>query len=367
MKILMIIDSLGRGGKERRMLELLKALKVRNDIQVELVIFSSNIAYPEVHDMGMPVHILERKPKKDPRIFFRFYKLCKQFGPDMIHSWGTMSTIYAIPAAKRMGVTLINANIADAPNNLNFRDSRFLRAKLTFPFSDVILGNSEAGLRAYQAPSKKSRCIYNGFDFRRMDNLKEAGEVREMLGVDAPLLVGMVGAFHDRKDYDTYLKAAQLVLKERQDVNFLAIGGGPNLERCKKLVADEFTDKIIFPGQLSQVESVINILDIGVLATNSLVHGEGISNAIVEYMIFGKPVIASDGGGTPEIVRDGENGFLVPPLSKEKLAEKILYLLARPELAREMGENGTRHIRENFSLQRMESQFIHLYEALLAG
>ena len=367
MKILMIIDSLGRGGKERRMLELLKALKVRKDIHVQLVIFSSNIAYPEVHDMGMPVHILERKPKKDPRIFFRFHKICKRFGPDMIHSWGTMSTIYAIPAAKRMGITLINANIADAPNNLSFSDSRFLRAKLTFPFSDVILGNSEAGLRAYKAPPAKSKCIYNGFDFRRMDNLDDADEVRNRLGIHAPRLVGMVGAFHDRKDYDTYLQAAQKVLEQRQDVNFLAIGDGPNLARCKQLVEDRFKDKIIFPGQLSGVESVINILDVGVLATNSLVHGEGISNAIVEYMIFGKPVVASDGGGTPEIVRDGENGFLVPPLSADKLAEKILYLLAQPELAREMGKKGTQHIRDNFSLKRMENQFIHLYQNLLAG
>jgi glycosyltransferase involved in cell wall biosynthesis len=114
----------------------------------------------------------------------------------------------------------------------------------------------------------------------------------------------------------------------------------------------------------SDVESIINAFDIGILLTDLERHGEGISNSIMEYMAAGKPVIATDGGGTREIVIDGETGFLVPQKSPERVAETIDKLLNDDELRRNMGLMGKQMIQREFNIHRMTSEHVELYEKL---
>jgi len=361
----MIIDSLVKGGRERRLLELLKDFKQRKNIELALVLFSKKVEYDLVYKLDIPIYFLERKPKKDPRVFLRFFQLCKKERPDLIHSWGTMPTIYAIPTAKLLNIKLLNATVADAPLDLNWKDSRYFRAKLTYPFSDFIVGNSNAGLQAYNAPSQKSRCIYNGFDFNRIAEVKSHNELKRIHRINTSKVVGMVGAFFDRKDFMTFVKSAELVLEKRPDTTFLAVGGGPNLEKCKSLVKTKYEDRILFTGQINDVESLINIFDVGVLATNARVHGEGISNAILEYMVLGKPVVATTGGGTNEIVIPKETGFLVEDENPEDMANRIMYLIDFPNEAFRMGVNGKLKIHKEFTLDRMAKKYLELYCQLL--
>lgn len=365
MKILLLIDSLIRGGKERRMLELVKGLKAYPEIKVELVIFKNKIEYPEVFELNIATHIIERKPKKDPRVFYKLYRICQQFKPDIIHSWGTMPSIYAIPSAKLCNIKLINGNVTNAPLKISKLNTNYLRAKFTYLFSDMIIGNSKAGLKAYNTPKDRSQCIYNGFDFTRIADLEDKATIKAQLQIKTPKVVGMVGAFFARKDYETYIAAACEVLKTRKDVSFLAIGDGPDYPYFKAKIPKIYKDKILLPGMMKKVESVINIFDIGILSTNTKVHGEGISNAILEYMVMGKAVIASAGGGTNEIVVDQETGYLVPPCNPDAMATQINYLLDRPNLAKKMGEKGEKRITECFSLKRMQEDYVALYDRLM--
>ena len=365
MRILLINDSLIRGGKERRMIELIKGLTVQKEVAVELILLSDVIDYPEIHDLDIPLHILIRKPKKDPRVAYRIYKLARRFQPDIVHCWSSMATMFAIPATKALGAKLINANIADAPRNLKPWGKQLLRAKLTFPFSDIVLSNSKAGLVAYHAPRAKGRFIYNGFDFNRIKTLTDPAVVREKFALQTPFVVGMIAAFYDRKDYATYVRAAIEVATLRTDVTFMAIGEGPNLAACAAMVPPGLKDRIRFTGRQNDVESIIHTFTLGVLSTNMDVHGEGISNSIIEYMVLNKPVVATEGGGTNEIVFDGENGFLIPEKSPEVMAEKINYLLDHPEEAKRMGENGRQLIYEVFNLSDMTDRYCDLYAELL--
>ncbi|MCB0587597.1 MAG: glycosyltransferase, partial [Phaeodactylibacter sp.] len=143
-----------------------------------------------------------------------------------------------------------------------------------------------------------------------------------------------------------------------------AIGDGPLWKECAAMVPARFSNRIILPGLRRDVESIIQAFDVGVLATNSLVHGEGISNSILEYMALGKPVVATDGGGTPEIVENGRTGLLVSPLNPEEMAEKIAYLLDHPEKAREMGQEGRRIIETEFTISRMTERYIDIYKSM---
>ncbi len=361
MKVLMLIDSLVKGGRERRLIELLKGFAKYDDIELALVLFSKKVEYQEIHDMGLPIYYLERKPKKDPRVFWRFFKICQKEQPDIVHSWGTMPSIYAIPTVKLLGIKFINASIADAPENLSWRDSRWLRSKLIFPFCDAVVGNSKAGLSAYEAPKHKSFCFYNGFDFRRVETLEDEQSVREQYQIPDGMITGMVGAFFDRKDYETYLKAAIRYLDQRKDMTFLAIGDGPNLERFKAMVPTHHRDRILFTGMVHNVESLVNTFDIGVLAT----YTEGISNSIMEYMVLGKPVIASDGGGTKELVINNDTGYLIPQRDTDSLFESLNILSKSEELRVKFGANGQHRIHSVFTLDRMKKDYYRLYQQLM--
>lgn len=363
MKILLCIDNLGRGGRERRIVELIKGLLAKNSLTLSLVIFSDKVDYPEIFDMDIRVHLLPRKPKKDPRIFYKFFKICKQVKPDLIHSWGDMATIYAIPAAQFLTIRLYNGSVADAPHMPNWSNTEFVRKRITSPFSYKIIGNSEEGLKQYKIPPQKAVCIPNGFDFNRTKNLTPPKEIRDELGIKSTCTVGMIGAFHPRKDYAMYLSMAKQVIDKGFDVSFLAIGEGISRRHFMDQVEEKYQGKIIFTGLRTDVESIIGALDIGVLATNPDVHGEGISNAILEFMALGKPVVATEGGGTSEIIDDLRTGFLVQPKSPECMAEKVIHLLIHPILAQQMGQRGKERIINSFNLNDMTDAYLNLYRS----
>lgn len=364
MKVLMVTDNLRRGGKERRMIELLKGLKVYPDVEVSLLLLANEIDYPEIHEICPNLHILERTTKKDLGMFRRVYRLLKTLQPDIVHSWGSLPSVYLTPAVSLLGIKFVNAMITNANPHMKWNEANRVRARLTFPFSQMIIGNSNAGLAAYNAPTDRSHCVYNGFDFRRVRGLQDVVSVREQYGIRTKKVVGMIGAFHKRKDYQTYLKAAIAIAEAREDVSFMAVGKGDLLAESEAMIPQALKDRILFPGMVQQVESLINTWDLGVLMTNAKVHGEGISNAILEYMALGKPVVASIGGGTPEIVKPDENGFLVPPFAVAALQDRISYLLDHPIQAQQMGFAGLQLIKNQFNLAHMAEQYYRLYRQL---
>lgn len=372
MRILIINDTLTMGGKERRLVELLTGLQDYSDVTVGLVLFARpedypeiRIAFPQIFEMNVELFFLKRKNKKDLSLFRQFYTVYKNFNPDLVHSWGAMSSIFSLPSVILKRKKIISAIIADAPKDMGWSDSRYSRARLVYPFSDLILANSRAGLAAYDAPPSKSDCVYNGFDFRRIKQLPDKEEVRERLGITTPYVIAMIAGFFERKDFATYVTAAQKVLDKRDDVTFLAIGEGPTLEQIKGMVQKKHTSRVLFPGHQKRVEETINILDIGILSTNSLVHGEGISNSILECMALGKAIIASRGGGTDEIVVHGETGYLVQPAQADELADRIHEVLDNKDLRIEMGKKGHQRVYEDFNLDQMAQRYYDIYTKVL--
>lgn len=361
MRILFFIDSFPAGGKERRLLELMKGLSAKPDIEFGLVLMSSDVHYKEIFDLNIDVHYVIRKTKKDISVFSKFYRLCKDFKPDIVHCWDSMTAVYLVPVSKLLGIKLVNGMVVDTPDKRNTGNKTRFRAKLTFPFSNMIIGNSFAGLHAYGAPEKKAVCIYNGFNFDRNRSLADKEHIRNELAVNTKFIVGMVASFSVFKDYKTYFSAAQLLLKKRNDITFLAIGDFTDSADSKELISGEFIQYFRLLGRRSDVESLVNITDVCVLAT----YTEGISNSILEYMSLAKPVIATDGGGTKEIVKDQETGFLVSVSNPEQMAEKIEMLLSNETLRCEMGLAGKQRIENFFSINKMIDAFVLNYNKLI--
>jgi peptidoglycan/xylan/chitin deacetylase (PgdA/CDA1 family) len=269
-----------------------------------------------------------------------------------------MTAMYSMPVCKILNIKLVNGLIINSPERQNLLNKDWRRAKITFPFSDVVVGNSRAGLAAYRSPEHKSFVIYNGFNFERTGNLTNQNIIREELKIKTKYIIGMVASYSKNKDYYTFYIAAHLILQKRKDVTFLAIGKGTDSPASWGNIKDEYIDYFRLLGNKNCVESYISILDIGVLSTFT----EGISNSILEYMAFGKPVIATNGGGTNEIVVDQETGFLIGRSNPAELAEKMDTLLNDNGLRIKMGLAGKERIRNSFSIDTMVTSYISLYK-----
>ena len=365
MVVLHFIDSLRMGGKERQVVELLKGLKKRRDIELVLVCMGSEDFYrPEIEELDIRIIYLTRRCRWDPFVFWKFYKVVGRYQPDLIHTNCWMTSFYSLPISRMKGVKLVNGSMRNAFTSKLVRGLKGSNAwlrwhleRMLLRWSDYTIANSRAGLvsRGLQE-SNRNVVIYNGFDFSRVENVGRNNPFKTKKGWGDRKVVGMVGEFSKFKDYEMYLSAAQMVLSHREDVVFLAIGSGENLETIEKRVPIE-CEGIKFLGMRKDVEEIVSCFDIGVLSS----HSEGISNAIMEYMAFGKPVVATDTGGTRELVLDKRSGFLVPPGDPKALAENVEYLLDHPEVAKKMGETGRSRLKDSFSLEKMVENTVRVY------
>ena len=148
------------------------------------------------------------------------------------------------------------------------------------------------------------------------------------------------------------------------EIKLVIVGDGSERKNLESVVSNSksqissFKSKIKFKGYLSLEETRNVMKDCYCLVLPSL--SEGLGRVILEAMALGKPVIGSNVGGIPDLIRDGENGFLVEPKNVEELAEKIRVLLNNKQLAIEMGEKGREFIEKNFSNEKYIENYIKM-------
>lgn len=352
------------------MLEIIRCLSSADypGVEVCLVTLTDNIEYEFVYDLPIRLDVIRRKHKGDLSVFTKLVEIIRTYNPDVYQSWGTLSSLYLSLIKIFIRRPLINAVLADAHPGLNWMDKHYRRVQLTAPFTDVFVSNSMAGIRAYHTPEHKSVCIYNGVDLRRFHTYPDYSLLTQF-GIDKTtrndFVVVMAASFDARKDHATVLKAALAVVARQPQVKFILLGSGPLLEVLKSQVPGPVLERnIFFPGAVTQVERYFQVADLGLLMTNSHIHAEGISNAIMESMLSGIPVVASKGGGTDEIILDGQNGFLVEPGKPEPLAERILFLEAHRDKCMEMGKFAREWSRTAFNIDSRIRQYVELYTEL---
>jgi glycosyltransferase involved in cell wall biosynthesis len=358
MRILLFTDTLGSGGKERRLLELIRYLKQQTCHEVALVLTEKEIYYEYVYELGIEIKIIERKYSRfDPLPLIKFRRFCKEFNPDIIHAWGVMTTFYSIPAKFFGRKPLISSMIADTQGLTDIFSVKTLFYKIDYIFCDLILSNSQAGINAYKASPLKSKVIWNGVHLERFEKEYDNALTRKELGIENRYIVVMVGSFWIYKDYDLFIDIAKEIGRRRDDTTFVAVGDGIFFDRIMQRVADEKVENVVLTGRRKDVEKIVAASDIGLLCTVS----EGISNAIIEYMALGKPVVVTDTeGGSKEIVVEGETGFCTQR-SLNEVVPLIVQLLDNPELRNSMGEKGKERIASHFSIDRMGKEFEQAY------
>ncbi|MGV3502242.1 MAG: glycosyltransferase [Adhaeribacter sp.] len=364
-RLLFFIGSLCAGGKERRLIELLTYLKSKACYEMLVVVTRDDVHYPAFRQLGLPYVVLGKKwAFQDPGVFYRFYKICRQFRPQLIHTWGRMQSFYSLPAVIGLHIPLVNSQITSAPPVVNRHAPAYLLDRFIFKHSRLILANSRAGLASFSPPPAKSRVIYNGLNMSRFQHLPSPQEMKRKYHITTPYAVVMTANFTPNKNYDLFYRIADHVTRKRQDITFLGIGsyqpGNPEYKRIAGLCENK--PRILFPGRISEVEALVNACDIGVLFSPN---GEGISNAILEYMALGKPVVANDAGGNREVVHHHQNGYLVVQEKAEEIGELLLELLDNKAKYQSFSRNSLQVIQASFSLEKMGQAFELAYQQAL--
>ncbi len=359
MKVLFVIESYGTGmgGRERRMLELIKGLNRQDlEIEVNLILLGVRIVYKEM-DM-MKVNIYKVDSNDNFKLILDFFQLLRMIRPEIVQTWTIKTSLYFSFLKSFFNYKLIVNYISDS---FGYK-SRFLRYQGSFinMFADRIIGNSIAGLESYNIPKNKRIVIYNGYDLKRL-KIIESREVKiKRLNIKTPHIVLMVANISRFKDYNTFIEVARFILNERKDISFISIGAGEFLQKYKSMLKIDELDYIKFLGHRDDVDEIIEICDIGLLCTFS----EGISNAILEYMMHKKPVIATGTGGTSEIVKDGISGYILPASSPILVANKIIELIDNPINSMNMGFKGYKLALNKFSLFENTNRYYQIYTEL---
>lgn len=247
-----------------------------------------------------------------------------------------------------------------------------------------VVVNSAATLETLQLPAqRRARVIYNGIVH---DGLLLMAEIEEDLnqvakapgkvqsgsgaapnGAGAPC-IGLVGRISPWKGQDVFLRAAALVRAKHPDAHFQIIGaplfGEEEYEKeLHQLAARlELGSSVEWLGFRSDVPHLVSQMTMLVHASKT---GEPFGQVVVEAMMAGRPVVATNGGGIPEIVVEGQTGLLVPMGDVDSMARAMLRLLDDPEAARAMGQAGRRRATENFTIARTVAKVSRLYEEVL--
>lgn len=357
-RVLMVTDGLWNGGAERQLALLASSLS--EPWSASVISMTDGPYRPVLEKLGVEVRLAPRRSRYDITAAVRMWRAATQERPDVVHSWGWMSTLAMVPYCRMHRIPLLNNTVQFGclpPGNLGgFR--------LAMSLSDTIVANSRAGLAAFGlTEGGRNHVVYNGFDPTRLESVTP-GVVEPTPHGDTVAI--MAARMYPAKDWHLLLQTAR-VLAEDGGWRFVALGDGPSRDRLMEEAADLVSAGVVsFPPAVLEAMPAIARADVGLLFTDPDSNAaEGISNAIMEYMACGLPIVCTASGGNPELVDDGLTGFLVPPKDVDAVVSALRSLRSDPERARLMGNEGQRRLDERFAVDTMTSGFVNLYASLL--
>lgn len=258
-------------------------------------------------------------------------------------------------------------------SGMEFRNDLVSRIKMIFSkmrvlswFIDMIIVLSEKQKDVFvsrKISSRKINVIPTGINLNKFFDSYNGNSIdlwAEFKKFD--LVVLTVGSLIPEKGIYYLLQAAQIVLTQNFNVGFVVVGEGQEMLRLKqeaKILNIE--NNVIFTGLRNDIPELLTIADIFVLPTLS----EAMSFATLEAMAAGKPIVASDVGGLSEVVRDKDNGFLVPPRDPKALSERLILLIKDKNARTQMGKKSRAIVEEKFNLDKSIDKTIKLIESVV--
>jgi glycosyltransferase involved in cell wall biosynthesis len=379
--ILFVIGSLNVGGAEKHLLHLLPRLDTER-WQPAIYCLTEKGALAEQFE-ACGVSVICSVPSLPPGTnkIRRFAYICastwrlivfmREFRPAIAHFFLPAAYILGAPASllARVPVRVMSRRSLNEYQKGN-RLMRLAERSL-HPAMNAVLGNSRSVVQQLHQQEGISRdrlgLIYNGIDLKPFGSADTRTSTRKRLSIAADAMVFIIVANLIPYKGHSDLLAAFGIAKQRLPRNWRLLivgrddGIGADLRALAKSLHIE--ENVIFLGARQDVPELLRGADVGVLSS----HQEGFSNAILEGMAAGLPMIVTNVGGNPEAVVDQETGFVVAPSNPEQFAAAIERLADDVQLRQSMGTKAKIRIRQEFSLEGCVRRYQELYEALLQG
>lgn len=371
-KIVHLITGLGLGGAENMLFKLLQSMKADLFSSSVISMMDEGAYGPKIFALGVPIYTLNmRQGRPTINSIHRLKKIVGTLEPDLIQGWMYHGNLAAV-AAKSFANSrpLVYWNVRQTLNEFQHeKNLTKLVIKLGAYLSSSpgrIIYNSAASAVQHEAigyPVRKRVIIPNGFDitaFHRSERSRLV--IRSELGItENQPLVGTVARFHPIKDYGNLIRAAEIVLQERPNVQFAFVGTGVNCEQAAlrgPIEAASLSSVCHLLGERRDVADVMSAFDVFVLPSK----GEGFPNVIGEAMSCELPCIVTDVGDAPVVVNG--NGVVVPVGDPWALAAAIEDMLGKStDERRNVGRRARRHISEFYAMEKItalyESEYVN--------
>jgi L-malate glycosyltransferase len=370
IKILFIIDFLYAltGGTENQLENLINKLDQKKYDIYLIVLRDTKWIRKDILKLNCSIIIFNIVKLKNPKTcldFYHMYLSIKKICPDIVMTFFPLSNIVGVIIARLAKVKIILSSRRDFGLWLGRRDLIFL--KFANKFVSRILTNSlrvkNLTSREEKVSAEKVNTIYNGIEANKFNSdYIDTYAVKKKIGIPSDSkVVGIIAGLKPMKKHHTFIKAAKRVIDKRSDVAFVIVGDG-NMRKSLEKLTDELNIRkyIHFVGSQDDVMPFLSIFNIGINCSEN----EGLSNAIMEYMVSGVPCIVSNAGGNPELIKNGINGYLFELKNDEELAKKIISLIDDKESQRRFLMKSKEIILEQFSIENMINNYDEFFENL---
>jgi sugar transferase (PEP-CTERM/EpsH1 system associated) len=370
IRILHIVDSLGKGGLENGLVNLIQQM---DESRFEHTICA--IRYLGANAERLPrdrvrVISLEKQAARSRVHVGALARVIREVKPDIVHS-RNWAAVEGVLAARLVGGCKVihSEHGLDVDTILEEPWRRLCFRRLAFQLAHRVLSVSyqlrELHASRTRFPERRITVVHNGVDRQRFfPDTALRVRVREELGIgQEEFCIGSVGNLFPVKDHMTLLHALANIAQFYGKWRLIMVGEGPERARLEGFVNTHtgWKDRVMFLGLSSRVPQLLNAMDVYVLP--SMI--EGISNALLEAMATGLPVIASETGGTPEVLGSGESGLLFRPGDVRKLSEQLLLLRTDTDRRLKLGQQALRRVREDFSIEAMVRKYEEIYGSLI--
>ncbi|MBZ0071301.1 MAG: glycosyltransferase [Gammaproteobacteria bacterium] len=315
---------------------------------------------------GLETYPIAERRAIDPDVLRQIVDWCRHNAIDIIHTHDFRSDLYGLIAARRLRIPAVSTCHGWIANDLKGRiytvvDKFLLRF---FDRTIVVSARMQAHLSTHGIPARKLAVIQNALIVEDYRPDRSDRSVQAELGIPAyHKVVGNIGRLSLEKCQDLFLRAAAEIIPEMPDVSFVIVGIGPEEDRLRRLVGElGIVDHVVFAGYRADMQRVYNSLDLVVQSSST----EGMPNVVLEALLMRVPVVATDVGGTAEIVTDGVSGRLITPNDSRALTAAMQEALTTTEQTTGWAAAGEKHVRDYFNhttrLQRIMDVYDHVME-----
>ena len=372
INILYIIDQFKAGGGTERHLVRLATMLDRERFNTAISCFEGapGTILDDILKHGIPVEDLNLSRIYSYRALargFRLARFIRRHGIDIVQTFHFKSDTFGVFFSRLAGVPIVVSSRRDTGDLKKPRQILLNRIMNRFIDRFIMVCNA-VGTKVRECegvPAHKTVTIYNGVDLKRFSGAgaRDVELLRRQLGLDdSNFVVGISAIFRPEKAYHVFFKGIEGVLSTIKNLKVLVLGFGPTKDHfvsyCRK---GPLREVVKFQGFVEDVERFLPLMDVFCLVPNK---NEGFSNAILEAMAAGRPVIASDVGGNAEAVVHNETGIIIPPDDPAALSRAILELYNNPEKRLQMGQKARERAAESFSIEKMIREHESFYETL---